>query len=92
VSSAALRAIIRHEGRLDLLCCILDGGPLSASQLSSRTGKPPAAIKHWIASLESFDLLDVVADPGEGEPLYVVTLDEQPEWVREAVEEHHRRR
>jgi hypothetical protein len=38
--------------------------------------------------LESFSLVEKVADPGGQDPLYVVTLDEHPDWVREVIDEH----
>jgi DNA-binding transcriptional ArsR family regulator len=91
VSSSALEAIVRHDGRLDVLCCILDGGPLAVTQLSARTGKSLKAVSHYVKLLESFDLVEKIADLGGGEPLYAATLDKHPDWVREAVEEHRRR-
>jgi hypothetical protein len=90
VSSPALEAIVKHDGRLDLLCCILDGGPLAVPQLSARTGRPPQAVGHFVKLLESFDLVEKVGDLDGGEPLYAATLDEHPDWVREAIEEHRR--
>lgn|GEM_PF-6782956 len=89
--SAALEAIVRHDGRLDLMCCLLDGGPLAVPQLSARTSGSPQAIDHWIKLLESFDLVTKIADLGGGEPLYALTLDDHPDWVREAIEDHRRR-
>ena len=35
-------------------------------------------------------LVEKIADPGGEEPLYVATLDDHPDWVREAIEEHRR--
>jgi Bacterial regulatory protein, arsR family len=90
VSPSALEAIVRHDGRLDVLCCILDGGPLAVPQLSARTSQSPKAVAHYLRLLESFDLVEKVADLDGGEPLYVATLDEHADWVREAVEEHRR--
>jgi DNA-binding transcriptional ArsR family regulator len=88
VSSSALEAIVRHDGCLDVLCCILDGGPLSVSQLSARTGEPVSAVDHWVKLLHAFGLVEKVADLDGGEALHAATLDEHPEWVREAIEEH----
>jgi hypothetical protein len=90
VSSPALEAVVKHDGRLDVLCCILDGGPLAIPQLSARTGRPLGAVDHYIKLLESFDLVARAGDLDGGEPLYVATLDDHPDWVREAVEEHRR--
>ncbi len=90
MSSSALEAIVRHDGRLDLLCCILDGGPLSVPQLSARTGEPASAVDHWVKLLDTFGLVTKIADPDGGEPLYAATLDEHPDWVRDAIEQHRR--
>jgi hypothetical protein len=90
VSRAALEAVVNHEGRLDLLCCLLDGAPLSARQLSARIGRGLSVVGHWVKLLEAFDLIGQVGDRGDAEALYAATLDEQPDWVREAVENHRR--
>ena len=91
MTSSSLEAIVKHDGRLDVLCCILDGGPLAIPQLSARTRSSRKAVGHWIKLLDQFDLVERVGDPGGGEPLYAATLDEHPDWVREAVEKHRRR-
>jgi predicted transcriptional regulator len=87
---SALEAIVRHDGRLDVLCCILDSGPLAVPQLSARTGHPTKLVAHYMRLFESFDLVDKLGDLDGGEPLYAVTLDEHADWVRETVEEHRR--
>jgi hypothetical protein len=38
--------------------------------------------------LESFSLVEKVADLYGQEPLYAVTLEDHPDWVREAIDEH----
>ena len=88
MNSSALEAIVKHEGRLDVLCCILDGGPLAVPQLSARTGRPLNVTDHYIKLLDIYGLVEKFADLDGGEPLYAATLDEHPDWVREAVEEH----
>jgi hypothetical protein len=90
VNSPALEAIVKHEGRLDVLCCILDGGPLAVPQLSARTGDSPQAVGHNVQLLESFGLVEKIADLDGSEPLYVATLDKHPRWVWQAVEKHRR--
>lgn len=88
MSPDPLEAIIRHEGRLEVLCCILDGGPLGAVQVSARTGKPARLVRHWLELLDAFDLVETLGALDGGEPLYVVTLDDHPAWVRATVAEH----
>jgi DNA-binding transcriptional ArsR family regulator len=90
VSPSALEGIVKHDGRLDVLCCILDGGPLAVPQLSARTGRSREAVSHHVRLLESFDLVEKVGDLDGGEPLYAATLDKHPDWVREAIEGHRR--
>jgi hypothetical protein len=81
---------VRHDGRLDVLCCILDAGPLTVTQVSARTGGSLRAVAYWIELLDSFDLVGKIDDPDDGEPLYAATLDDHPDWVRDAIERHRR--
>lgn len=90
--ASRLETIVKHDGRLGLLCCLLDGGPQSGSQLAVGTGESLRAVRYWLGLLESFSLVEKLDGLGGGEPMYVVTLDEQPDWVREVVEEHRTRR
>ena len=90
MSSSRLEAIVKHEARLDLLCCLVDGEPLAVPQLSARTGRSLKAVDHHLKLLESFDLVDQAGHLDGGEPLYTATLDGHPDWVRKAVEEHRR--
>lgn len=90
MSSSALEAILKHDGRLDLLCCILDGGPLSVLQLSARTGEPAKAVGHWVDLLEAFGLVERVANLNDGEALYVASLENHPDWVRQIIDGHRR--
>lgn len=84
---APLKAIVRHDGRLDVLCCLLDGVPLAVGHLSAMTAMPPDAIRYYVGLLRRFGLVAEVHSDGE-EPLYVLTLDGHPDWVQEAIEEH----
>jgi predicted transcriptional regulator len=84
-----MEAILRHEGRLDVLCCLIDGESLAIPQLSARTGRSLKAVSHYVKLLESFDLIERVEGSG-GDVLYAATLDTHPDWVRETVDEHRR--
>ena len=88
MSSARLEAIVKHDGRLDVLCCLIDSGPLGIPQVAARTIAPAQTVRYWMRLLESFSLVEKVADLGGQEPLYVVNLNEHPDWVREAIDEH----
>jgi hypothetical protein len=88
VSLSRLEAIVKHDGRLDVLCCLLDGGPLGVPQVAARINEPAQSVRYWVRLLESFSLLEKVADLYGQEPLYVVTLQDHPDWVREAIDEH----
>lgn len=88
MSSPRLEQVVKHDGRLNVLCCLLDGGPLSVPQLGARIGGPSQAVRYWVNLLDSFSLVQRLGDLDGGEPLYAVMLDEHPDWVREAVESH----
>jgi DNA-binding transcriptional ArsR family regulator len=90
VNPSPLEAILNHEGRLDLLCCLLDCEPLAVPQLSARVGRSLSEVGYHIRLLESHDLVEQTGGLDEGNPLYAATVDRHPEWVREAVEAHHR--
>jgi hypothetical protein len=88
VNTSRLEMVVRHDGRLDLMCCLLDSGPLSVPQLAARIGGVPQAVRYWVNLLDSFDLVEKRGELDDGEGLYAITLDEHPEWVREAVWRH----
>ncbi len=81
---------MRHDGRLDVLCCILDGGPLTIQQVSARIGCSLRSAAYWLDLLDSFDLVAKVDELDGGEAIFAISLDGHPDWVREAIE-HHRR-
>lgn len=83
-----LEEIVMHDGRLDVLCCLLDGGPLSVAQLGARIGESPRTVHYWATLLESCGLVQRLGDLDGRTALYAVTLDAHPDWVREAVEGH----
>ena len=86
MSSLPRRAVIEHDARLDILCCLKDG-PLSVIQVSDRARQDPRITEHHIEILGTFGVVRK-KDGGNGQLLYVARLDEQPDWVREAVEAH----
>jgi hypothetical protein len=88
VNSPHLETIVKHDGRLNLLCCLLDGGPLSVPQIAARIGESSQAVRYWANLLDSFNLVEKRDALGDGWPVYTATLDEHPEWVREAVRQH----
>jgi predicted transcriptional regulator len=88
VSSPRLEAIVKHDGRLDVLCCLLDGGPLDVPQVAARINESAQAVRYWMRLLESFSLVEKVADLYGQEPLYTLTIQDHPDWVREAIDEH----
>ncbi len=85
----SLESLLRHDGRVDLLACLVDGEPLAVPQLSADTGQSATAVRHHLKLLGAFDLVEASGALG-GEPRYAATLDDHPEWVREAVEERRR--
>jgi DNA-binding transcriptional ArsR family regulator len=85
--SSPLDRVVKHDGRLDVLSCLIDGEPLAVPQLSAEIGLSRTAVRHHVKLLDSFDLVERAGELG-GEPRYSATLDEHPDWVREIVEEH----
>lgn len=77
------------DGRLDVLCCLLDESPLTAVQLSARTGATPKAVTYFLQTLEMVELVEKVAGAND-EPQYIARLKDQPEWVRARVDDHRR--
>jgi DNA-binding transcriptional ArsR family regulator len=86
MDTSRLEAVIRHNGRLKVLSCLWDGGPLSASQIAARIEESVQAVTYWVKLLDSFNLVEHVADSAGDQPMYVLTLDEHPDWVREMIE------
>ena len=50
VSSTRLEAIVKHDGRLDVLCCLVDGGPLGVPQIAARINEPAQSVQYWMHS------------------------------------------
>lgn len=88
IEEAPLKTIVRHDGRLDVLCCLVDGTTLAVAQLSAMTGMPTSAVFHHVDLLRSFDLVAEVGGVDGEDTLYAATLDDHPYWVRAAVEGH----
>jgi DNA-binding transcriptional ArsR family regulator len=82
------RALVEHEGRLDVLCCLLDSQPSTLTAIAERMGKEQTAVAYLLRPLDLHGLVRKTGDRERGQPLYEACLDEQPAWVREAVEKH----
>lgn len=87
MSSSPRRAVVEHDARLDILCC-LNGEPLAVEDVSGRTGMHPIRTRHHMQILDAFGIVGRTRSGDSGQALYVACLDEQPDWVREAVEAH----
>ncbi|HEU4905137.1 MAG TPA: winged helix-turn-helix domain-containing protein [Solirubrobacterales bacterium] len=89
MSFMQLETVVHHDGRLNILCCLVDNGDQSIPQLAARTGDSQQAVHYWVRVLENFDLVKQVGEEGrQRRPVYSVSLDGHPQWVREAVEDH----
>ncbi len=88
MSRSPLEEAVIHDGRLDVLCCILDSGPLGATQISARIVEPEGLVRHWLETLHALSLVQRIGTPGDGEPLYAATLDNHPDWVRAVIARH----
>jgi DNA-binding transcriptional ArsR family regulator len=87
--TSSLEGIVKHDNRLAVLACLVEGEPLAAPRLSAETGLSMTAIRYHVTLLVSCDLIEEDVDLG-GEPRYRASLDEHPAWVREAVERYKR--
>jgi Bacterial regulatory protein, arsR family len=87
--ASPLETIVKHNGRLDILCCLLNSEAQAIMQLSAQTGMSEAEVGHYIELLDLFDLVEKTDDV-IGEPLYRATFENHPDWVRKAVERHRR--
>ena len=83
-----LRGLIEHEVHLDILCCLDDGEPLTSIAIGARIGKPTDVVKRFLTLLDSYGVVRRTGDRQGVELLYEACLDEQPAWVRAAVEKH----
>ena len=90
MSSSPRRAVVEHDARLDILCCLADGGPLAVEQVSGRTGMNPTQTRHHMQILDAFGLVGKSREEGVGPTLYVARLNENPPWVIRAVNDHRR--
>lgn len=88
MDSAHLEKIVRHDGRMKVLRCLSYTEPLSVPEIAHRIGETPQRVRYWIGLLDAFQLIERQDGFANGEPTYLVTLDTQPEWVREAVRDH----
>lgn len=87
MSCSPLEQLVKHDFRLDLLCCLVDG-LLATPQLSARLDKPVTAVAYHVKLLETRDVVVQTGDGKGDDALYVATLDKHPVWVAEAVKEH----
>lgn len=85
---AHLEKIVRHGGRMKVLRCLSDTEPLSVPEIAHRIGETPQHVRYWIGLLDAFQLIERQNGFANGEPTYLVTLGNHPEWVREAVRDH----
>ena len=90
IVSSPLELVVKDSSRLDIVCCLIDGERLTFPQINARTGLFQSTVLDGLRLLKDFKLIVEVDHLEDGEPLYAATLDDHPDWVREAIEEHHR--
>lgn len=81
-------AVVRHDARLDILCCLDSDEPLAAQQIGGRTGMGTHRTAYHLRVLRASGLIGTTQKDGVGPVPYVSRLDQQPEWVMDAVNEH----
>lgn len=83
--------LVDHDVRLDILCCLDGDGPLTATAVSARVGRSTEVVVCFLLLLRSYGVVRTTGEREGGEPLYEARLDDQPAWVRAAVEAHRAR-
>ena len=58
MSSLRLETVVNHDGRLNLLCCLLDAGLLSGPQLAARIGESKQTVRYWTRPLDPYGLIE----------------------------------
>jgi predicted ArsR family transcriptional regulator len=81
-------AVVRHDARLDILCCLDADEPMTAEQISGRMRMEFRRTAYHLKVLHAFGLVGTRQRGGRGPALYVSRLERQPEWVTVAVSEH----
>lgn len=92
MSSRAVRSVVEHPVRLDLLDR-LDRQPQTVARMSRRIGREERAVEYHLRQLEAFGLAAKAGDDeGDGRPLYAANLRDHPVWVARAVNVRRRAR
>lgn len=81
------RAIVEHDARLDILCCLDPSEPASIAQVCSKTGLHMKQANHHLRILAAVGLVGNKDGEG-GQALYVTRLKQSPAWVTRAVNRH----
>jgi hypothetical protein len=86
---APRRAVLAHEARLDILCCLEPDDPLGIEAVSKRVRRDSRIVKYHLRILDRFQLVGRKRRCGEVGPTdYVLCIGQHPAWVAEAVEAH----
>lgn len=64
----SLKLIVEHPVRMDILCCLADGEPLTIGQISARVGRTQAEIKYHTRALAARDLVTLIGEVGDETP------------------------
>jgi hypothetical protein len=83
------RAVLAHNARLDILCCLDSEEPLVIQQVGARAGLDDRLTAYHLRILDRFRLAGRKRQLGEAGPTgYVLRLGKQPDWVIKTVEAH----
>jgi Helix-turn-helix domain len=90
----ATRAAVKHDRRLAVLDFLDGQEAMTGTGLADALSWPLRTLRYHVARLDAHNVVKrngVKKGPGVIERLYSVDLAEQPEWVREAVEDYRQR-
>lgn len=86
---ALRRAVLAHDARLDILCCLDPDDPLGPEVVSKRVERDEGIVRYHLRVLDRFRLVGRKRRYGDVGPTdYVERVEQQPPWVSAAVEAH----
>lgn len=86
---ALKRAVLAHDARLDILCCLDPDDPLGPDAISKRVRRDERIVRYHLRILDRFRLVCRTRRYGEVGPTdYVERIAQHPDWVSAAIEAH----
>jgi len=82
-------AVLAHDARLDILCCLDPNDPLGVEAVSMHVQRDAQFVKYHLRILDRFQLAARKRRHGEVGPTdYVLRIAQHPDWVVKTVDAH----